>query len=94
MLCPSQPELICTQSVTVTQGNIDAGGLDGKATVTAFSPEEGQITAWDGFDVLLAGSSLVTLGKVVNLREQVRVPYYSQPVATCRQQSVINVIAV
>lgn len=53
-----------TQRVTVTQGDIDAGGLDGTVTVTASSPEGEKLTASKRSGVPLRGKSLVTLGKV------------------------------
>lgn len=59
----------CTRSVTVTQGDIDTGGLDGTVTVTASSPEGKEITASKRSVVPLAGKSLVALGKVAYMPE-------------------------
>lgn len=61
--CPAVSVFTCTHTITITQGDMDVGGLSGNVTITAVTPEGEEITATIGSDVSVDGSSSVVLGR-------------------------------
>ncbi|CAM9171448.1 unnamed protein product, partial [Ectocarpus sp. 8 AP-2014] len=63
LFCPAESVFTCTQSLTITQNDMDVGGFSGNVIVTAVSPEGESFTASEPSVVALNGSSSVGLGK-------------------------------
>lgn len=51
----------CTGNTSISQENMDEGFLRGSVTVTASTPEGGQVIASDGSNNTLRGQSTITI---------------------------------
>lgn len=62
LFCPADAVFTCTQVVTITQDDMDAGSFSGNVTVTAVTPEGKNITVSAPSSTSLDGASSVNLG--------------------------------
>lgn len=61
LFCPSEAFFTCTQTITITQDDMDAGSFSGNVTIAAVTPEGDDITASAPSTVSLKGASSVVL---------------------------------
>lgn len=69
--CPAEHVFTCTQVVTITQEDVDAGILSGNVEITAVNPEGDNITTSSSSTVPLDGTPSVVLGRQANFERDI-----------------------